>query len=252
MRDRKTGIRLERDLFAPVSRFARTKGFKLQQKEFPFFEYRIDLYAFSRPASETIAIELKIRDWRRALYQSLIYQLCSDYVYIAIPLKNSSAVNLETLEAQGVGLIVVDELLKCRIELEARGHPRSESITASSTWNYLGACEMAAASPEVHLRIGSHAEKEYIEKMLKRFDGLTVGANLVEATPGATASLLVKLCNEAKGVPYLLDPMTYAFGEYVDPASGQSRTDLDWIKSDQKVKVSQARPLEKLRARTKN
>ena len=49
----------------------------------------------------------------------------------------------------------------------------------------------------------------------------------------APASLLVKLCNEAKGVPYVIDPMTYAFGSYVDPETGQSRTDLDWIKSDQ-------------------
>jgi predicted esterase len=30
--------------------------------------------------------------------------------------------------------------------------------------------------------------------------------------------------------------MTYAFGAYVDPQSGKVRTDLDWIKSDQKVR----------------
>jgi len=100
---------------------------------------------------------------------------------------------------------------------------------------------MNATQPEVHLRIGSHAEKEYFEKMLNRFDGLTVGANLVEVTPGATASLIVKLCSEAKGIPYLIDPMTYAFGSYVDPTTGQSRIDLDWIKSDQKVKGSKGK-----------
>jgi hypothetical protein len=107
---------------------------------------------------------------------------------------------------------------------------------------------MIATQPEVHLRIGSHAEKEYIEKMIKRFDGLTVGANLVEATPGATASLVVKLCSEAKGVPYLIDPMTYAFGSYIDPVSGQSRTDLDWIKSDQKVKGQTGKSVRKVKS----
>jgi hypothetical protein len=107
---------------------------------------------------------------------------------------------------------------------------------------------MIATQPEVHLRIGSHAEKEYIEKMIRRFDGLTVGANLVEATPGATASLLVKLCSEARGVPYLIDPMTYAFGSYIDPASGQSRGDLDWIKSDQKVKGQKGRSVRRIKS----
>ncbi|MBA3974543.1 MAG: hypothetical protein C0504_10035 [Candidatus Solibacter sp.] len=88
----------------------------------------------------------------------------------------------------------------------------------------------------MHLRLGSHAEKEYFEKMVKRFDGITVGANLLEATPGATASLLVKLCAGGNRLRYQIDPMTYAFGGYVDPGSGRPRDDLDWIKSDQKVK----------------
>ena len=30
--------------------------------------------------------------------------------------------------------------------------------------------------------------------------------------------------------------MTYAFGAYVDPSLGKVRNDLDWIKSDQKVR----------------
>jgi hypothetical protein len=95
---------------------------------------------------------------------------------------------------------------------------------------------MSLVQPKVHLRLGSHAEKEYVEKTLKRFDGLIVGGNLLEATPGATASLIVKLCGKTSGVSYLIDPMTYAFGAYVDPVTGKSRADLDWIKSDQKVK----------------
>src|SRR5580704_18128550 len=62
-----------------------------------------------------------------------------------------------------------------------------------------------------------------------------VGANLLQATPGATASLLFKL-NKQAGCPYYVDPMTYAFGAYVDPDTGRVRSDLDWIKSDKKVK----------------
>ena len=64
--------------------------------------------------------------------------------------------------------------------------------------------------------MGSHSEKEYIEKTLKQFDGVMVGANLLQISPGATASLLLKLHKACKR-PYYVDPMTYAFGAYFDP-----------------------------------
>lgn len=90
---------------------------------------------------------------------------------------------------------------------------------------------MPEIDPKVILRLGSHSEKEYIDKTSDYFNGVLVGANLIQATPGASASLLIKLKNK----PYYVDPMTYAFGAYLDPATGEVRTDLDWIKSEQKV-----------------
>jgi len=88
--------------------------------------------------------------------------------------------------------------------------------------------------PAVILRMGSHSEKEYIEKTLKQFDGVMVGANLLQISPGATASLLLKL-HGICGRPYYVDPMTYAFGSYRDPDTAKVRDDLDWIKSYQKI-----------------
>ena len=82
--------------------------------------------------------------------------------------------------------------------------------------------------------MGSHSEKEYIEKTVKHFDGIMVGANLLQISPGATASLLFKLHGASKR-PYYVDPMTYAFGSYYDPETNKVRDDLDWIKSIQKV-----------------
>lgn len=93
---------------------------------------------------------------------------------------------------------------------------------------------MPEIRPAVILRMGSHSEKEYIEKTLKQFDGVMVGANLLQISPGATASLLLKL-HRTTGRPYFVDPMTYAFGSYFDPETGRVRNDLDWIKSNQKV-----------------
>ncbi len=97
---------------------------------------------------------------------------------------------------------------------------------------------MGAVDPKVIIRMGSHAEKEYLHKTMRMVDGLIIGANLVEATPGATASLLVKFGGKRLALPFYLDPMTYAFGSYVDPNSGKVRKDLDWIKSDQKQRGS--------------
>jgi hypothetical protein len=84
---------------------------------------------------------------------------------------------------------------------------------------------MAEVDPSVIIRLGTHAEKDYLEKTIQFFDGYIIAANLIEATPGATASLIVKLSGAKKGIPYYLDPMTYGFS-----------LDLDYLKSEQKVK----------------
>lgn len=85
--------------------------------------------------------------------------------------------------------------------------------------------------PEIVLRLGSHAEKEYFIKLARQVDGLVFGANLLEITKVATASLAIKL--RAGGIPWFcLDPITYAFGEFYDPIRRAVRNDLEWIKSD--------------------
>lgn len=75
--------------------------------------------------------------------------------------------------------------------------------------------------PQLIIRMGSHAEKEYILKLSKQFDGIIIGANIVEATTGATASLV----GQKLKMPYYIDPMTYVFG-----------CDLEGIKSERKIK----------------
>ena len=98
---------------------------------------------------------------------------------------------------------------------------------------------MSAPAPHVVIRLGSHAEKEYVMKLARFLDGLIVGANLFEATPGATASLLLMI--GAKDTNLYVDPMTYAYGAYVDPSIRRVREDLDWIKSDQTRKDDNGR-----------
>lgn len=90
-------------------------------------------------------------------------------------------------------------------------------------------------APQVILRIGSHAEKEYFEKLAKSLDAILFGGNLLEITPAATSSLLLSLRMKRGGLhlPFYLDPMTYGFGAYVDPDTHRKRIDLDALKSDQ-------------------
>ncbi len=95
---------------------------------------------------------------------------------------------------------------------------------------------MAELIPKIILRMGSHSEKEYIEKTAKFLDGLIIGANLMEASPVASASFVLKLSGAKGTMPYYLDPMTYAFGCYIDPKTKAYRQDMDWIKSEQKLK----------------
>lgn len=94
---------------------------------------------------------------------------------------------------------------------------------------------MSETKPKVILRLGTHAEKDYVEKLGPLLDGLILGANLLEATPGATASLILSVCGAKHDKCYFIDPMTYAFGVLSNPDSGQPWTDLDWLRSEQLV-----------------
>jgi hypothetical protein len=87
-------------------------------------------------------------------------------------------------------------------------------------------------SSEVIVRLGSHAEKDYLLKTLGLFSGTVIGANLLEMTPGATVSLAWKVRTAAK--QFLIDPMTYVFAidldyissETIDKKTGKSTRDI--------------------------
>ncbi len=93
---------------------------------------------------------------------------------------------------------------------------------------------MSVTPPQIILRYGSHAEKDYFLKLAGKYDGIMFGANLLEITPAATASLLARLRKDNPSLRFYLDPMTYCFGPYIDPSTGKKRSDLDALKSTRK------------------
>jgi len=56
---------------------------------------------------ELISVELKWRDWKRALRQAYVNQICCDKSYVAMPEKHLP-VNLIPFHSTGVGLIAVN------------------------------------------------------------------------------------------------------------------------------------------------
>ena len=67
---------------APVGDLWRRQGARLAY-EVPVYERFLDIVAVQEQ-TRVVAIELKIRDWRKALQQAVVAQLVADEVYIAI------------------------------------------------------------------------------------------------------------------------------------------------------------------------
>lgn len=94
-------------LVEPVTRYVTRRSFTRLEPEVQFYECRMDLYGFSRKLGLTVAIELKLFKWKRAIKQALLYQLCADLVYVALPGETVHRVDLGQLQVAGVGLISV-------------------------------------------------------------------------------------------------------------------------------------------------
>jgi hypothetical protein len=127
----------EESLYSPVAGYAKRKSYRWQATQLQFFEYRIDLYAFSRKHDSTVAVELKLRDWRRAIEQALVYQLCADFVWIALPATNIRRIETTLLMDNGIGLLSVHpELHRCRSVFHpmqsrvVRSHYRDDNISS--------------------------------------------------------------------------------------------------------------------------
>ncbi len=97
----------ERQLQEAVAEYFRKQGYVVMP-EMQFFTKRIDLYAVYRTSLATVAIETKIHDWKRALFQARIYLLCADRVFVAMPSSLAHNVVAECFSRDAVGLLAVE------------------------------------------------------------------------------------------------------------------------------------------------
>lgn len=112
---------LEIELVNPVINFLKNKGYHVK-KEVRIGFCRADIVGIKK--NVVVAVELKLNDWRKAIIQAKNYQLGSDYVYIAFPLKNIYNVIRKTeykLKNEGIGLLAINEKTnKVKVVIESK------------------------------------------------------------------------------------------------------------------------------------
>ena len=103
----------ECDLCRPVRRFLSGEGYSRIVEELQFFDRSIDVYGLtSGEEGKTVAVELKLTKWQKALQQAALYQLCSDYAYVAMPKKMAHSLERKSFREAGIGILAVDTVSK--------------------------------------------------------------------------------------------------------------------------------------------
>ena len=134
----------ELELIKPVADYFRSQGC-IVGWEVRIGYCRADIVAFKNDV--VTAVELKLRDWKKAVIQAKNYQLGADYVYLAVPLMKSYNIlrKAETiLEREGIGLLIVNEksckvseIIKAKISRKKLGTITLEEINRAGKNRFL-------------------------------------------------------------------------------------------------------------------
>ncbi|MBM7866989.1 hypothetical protein GTO89_05065 [Heliobacterium gestii] len=100
----------EIDLIAPVVKSFSDRGYRAYA-EVKLSSRWIDVYLINENTFETIAIELKLTNWKKAYQQAKVYPLVADYVYIGMPEKyvHRALDNIDLFKKLGVGILSVSQ-----------------------------------------------------------------------------------------------------------------------------------------------
>lgn len=99
----------EIQLKKPVVKFLKALGCEHLRIEVTFADRGVDVFAVTTgPNPDSYAVELKLRDWQKAIRQAAIYQLCADYCFVAMPYDKASRLDSKLFEEAGIGLLSVD------------------------------------------------------------------------------------------------------------------------------------------------
>lgn len=125
----------EAALYPVIAAFFVAKGFSCW-REASFLGSWIDVYGRDE-CGETVAVEAKVRDWKRALRQAQLVQNSADHVYVGLwapfvhrALTKPARMNFERL---GIGLLSVNGHCEVVIPAQRRRPRYPESVLTSHT-----------------------------------------------------------------------------------------------------------------------
>lgn len=108
------GYKKEQQLRPHVKNFFEGRNLKIYE-ESPFYERRIDFVAYSKQNKRVVSVEVKLKCWQKAFQQALIYQLCSDAVYVAMPACRIQYLDKELFKENGIGFIGILPSGQCQV-----------------------------------------------------------------------------------------------------------------------------------------
>lgn len=105
--------------------------------EAPIMGRSVDV-AFIR-GNRTVAIEFKLKDWKRAIVQASDYKLACDLAYICLPQARISEEVIKCARINGVGILVVESSLNWPFKTIVNAIPSKEKSPRASTFfrNYI-------------------------------------------------------------------------------------------------------------------
>ena len=100
---------LENELYEPVANLSLFQAKMISMaREVAFGRKRVDLVGLDS-RGDLIAVEFKVRDWKRVLWQASVNQLFSDFSYVAVWHTVLGFIDREHLREKGIGLISINE-----------------------------------------------------------------------------------------------------------------------------------------------
>lgn len=73
----------EREMLQPIATTFIPNGYRIYY-EVPLLTKIMDIFGVSTDTSDRIAIECKVKDWKRGLQQAKNYLMCAEHVFLAI------------------------------------------------------------------------------------------------------------------------------------------------------------------------
>ena len=96
---------LEDSIEGDVKKFVEEQGYDVYP-QVQVLGRRIDLLGIRE--GRMLAVELKVRDWKYAIYQAYLASLCANRVYVALPNATIHLVKRDAFVENGVGLLSVN------------------------------------------------------------------------------------------------------------------------------------------------